>query len=73
MNFATGHSGYAGRTISQMIAEKLDKRAKALHRKESERERGRCEGMAAALGVLRSTSMAEEIERSSDRLGFSWG
>lgn len=67
------HGGYHGRTISQMIAEKLDKRAKVLHKNDSERERGRCEGMAAALGVLRSTSMAEEIERSGDRLGFSWG
>jgi hypothetical protein len=68
VNIETTHSGYAGRSLIERIEARLDKRRKAFSDTKSERDKGRCEGIAIALSVLRSSSMAEEIARSSERM-----
>ena len=71
------HGGYAGRSIGERIAEQMDKRRKKMEKLVLQRdsveyatERGRYEGLGAALALLRSSSLNEEIERSNERLGI---
>jgi hypothetical protein len=56
----------------------MDKRRKVLEdmvlqrgTEEYSLNRGRYEGLAAALAILRSSSVGEEVERSNERLGIS--
>jgi len=74
----------AGRTIIQRIEQQMDKRRKAMDdlynkgkvnpsqqiARDYLQNKGRYEGLAAALALLRSTSVPEEISRSNDRLGL---
>ena len=72
------HGGYAGRSIIERIQQQMDKRRKVLEdmvlqrgTEEYNLNRGRYEGLAAALAILRSSSVGEEVERSNERLGIS--
>lgn len=79
-NKATGE--FAGRTLIQRIEAQMDKRRKALEDIVVEHginwtqepdwnlQRGRYEGFAATLAILRNSSVAQEILRSNNRLGI---
>lgn len=74
---AQTHGGYGGRTIGDRIAQQMDKRRKKMENLVTQRdsveyatEKGRYEGLGAALAILRSSSIQEEIERSNERLGI---
>ena len=77
------HGGYAGRSIIEKIEEQMDKRRKALAQMIIDKggdvrntpdyvlNKGRYEGFAATLALLRyPSSMKEEIARSNERLGI---
>lgn len=74
------HGGYAGRSLIERIQEQMDKRRKTLEdiivsggSTDSEGyiiNKGRYEGMAAALAILRSSSLKEEVAQSNSRLGI---
>lgn len=76
------HGGYAGRTLINRIEAQMDKRRKVMEdfvvehgtdfmaSAEYAVRRGRYEGLAAALAILRSSSLPVEIERSNERLGI---
>lgn len=76
------HGGFKGPTIIQRIEKQMDKRRKVLEdtvvklgtdapeSNEWQRNRGRYEGLAAAIALLRSSSVEHEIERSNERLGI---
>ena len=77
------HSGFAGRSLIERIQAQMDKRRKTFggmliqHGKaECESmhdywiEKGRYEGLGAALAILRSSSLKHEVERSNERLGI---
>lgn len=75
-------AGAQGLSLIQRIERQMDKRRKAMedyiveHGSEKidsatyHLQRGRYEGLAAALAILRSSSMQQEILRSNDRLGI---
>jgi hypothetical protein len=72
-----------GRTLIQRIEIQMDKRRSSMEKLVLEQgsdvresfpwalQRGRYEGFAATLSILRSTSVQEEISRSNERLGIS--
>lgn len=77
------HGGFAGRSIIERIEAQMDKRRKTLEDmviKHGMEEcllstvyiinKGRYEGLSAALAILRSSSVTEEIARSNERLGI---
>lgn len=76
------HGGYAGRTLIQRIEFQMDKRRKVMerivigkgmgwdHDREFLLNKGRYEGFAATLALLRSSSVTEEVSRSNERLGI---
>lgn len=80
------HGGYGGRTLIQRIEAQMDKRRKVMERmvvengmpndlppdqrREYYTNNGRYEGLAAALAILRSSSVPHEISRSNERLGI---
>lgn len=78
----SSHGGFGGRTLIQRIEIQMDKRRKTLEDLVIQRgtdtmgsaeyslQRGRYEGLAAALAILRSSSVGHEIERSNERLGI---
>ncbi|QGJ90118.1 hypothetical protein HWC80_gp094 [Mycobacterium phage Indlulamithi] len=65
-----------GRTLINRIEAQMDKRRKAMENhyvatgQQDTINRGRYEGLAAALAILRSSSVAVEYERSNERLGI---
>lgn len=76
----SSHGGYAGKSIIERIEIQMDKRRKAMEKilvgtgnpleAQYLTERGRYEGLAAALALLRSSTVAVEISRSNERLGI---
>lgn len=80
--FKYGHSGFAGPSLIERIQEQMDKRRKALAKmiidqgsavRTSEEyilNKGRYEGFAATLAILRSSSLKNEIALSNERLGI---
>jgi hypothetical protein len=78
----TSHGGNAGRSLIERIEIQMDKRRKTMEdlvvkhgtgasaSLEYVQNQGRYEGLAAALSLLRSSSVAEEIKRSDERLGI---
>lgn len=77
------HGGYAGRTLIERIESQMDKRRKIMedmvikHGMEEcllstvyIENKGRWQGLAAALAILRSSSLSNEIERCNERLGI---
>ena len=71
------HGGYGGRTIINRLEQQMDKRRKKMENLVTQRdsveyatERGRYEGIGASIALMRSSSLAEEIERSNERLGI---
>jgi hypothetical protein len=76
------HGGFAGRSLIERIEAQMDKRRKRMegmvvqHGLENldmrlyNMDRGRYEGLAAALAILRSSSVAQEVSRSNERLGI---
>lgn len=65
---ATGHSVPHGKSLVEKIEEKLDLTIKAADPDAPDsRAWGRVEGVAAALGILRSSSTKDEISRSIAR------
>lgn len=72
MNTNYTHTGITGKTLVQKIEDKLDKAYDdwidgADSGLSNERRLGRAEGVAAALGILRSTTTSEEMDRAEDR------
>lgn len=81
----SSHGGYAGRSLIDRIRAQMDKRRKVLEdiyiqypedsdvnildSKEYLLNKGRWEGLAAALAILRSSSVAQEISESNQRIG----
>ena len=68
----TGHSVPHGKTLIEKIQDKADQAYKSWDNKRElprDREFGRVEGVCAALGILRGTSTATEIEHVKERLG----
>jgi hypothetical protein len=78
----SSHGGFGGRTLIQRIEIQADKRRKSMEDLIIQRgtdtmgsadyslQKGRYEGLLAALALLRSSSVAHEIERSNERLGI---
>ena len=75
------HPSQGGRTLIQRIEIQMDKRRKVMEDIRVEHglsakygelvlNQGRYEGLAAALAVLRSSSVSQEISRSNERLGI---
>ena len=76
------HAVPPGRSLIERIQAQMDKRRKVMeelviqHGLETPSHpeylvnKGRYEGMAASLALLRSSSVAEEIRRSTERLGI---
>lgn len=77
------HGGYGGPTLISRIEKQMDKRRKIMEDmviKHGMEEcllsevytvnKGRWQGLGAALAILRSSSMSEEIERCNERLGI---
>jgi hypothetical protein len=80
------HAVAPGRSIIERIQAQMDKRRKVIEKsrieqgwpgdmnseqmREFHKNQGRYEGLAAALALLRSSSVAFEIERSNERLGI---
>jgi hypothetical protein len=74
--------GYAGKSIIQRLEVQMDKRRKTMEKRviqvgsdapkdlEYVVNKGRYEGIAAALAIMRSSSVAHEIEQSNGRLGI---
>lgn len=77
------HGGFGGPTLISRIEKQMDKRRKTLEgcvirdgaqapeTLDWQRNKGRYEGLALALSILRSSSMNHEIERSNERIGFN--
>lgn len=77
------HQVPPGRSLIERIESQMDKRRKAMRdlivqQGSNVREtyvfalqKGRYEGMAGSLAILRSSSMQQELERSNERLGIS--
>lgn len=70
-----------GRSLIERIQIQMDKRRKTMERIAVETElpmpceewllnKGRYEGLAAALAILRSSSVAHEVSLSNERLGI---
>lgn len=82
MKLKNSHSGLKGPTLINKIENQMDKRRKwledfvvrngghGMHSSEYSQQRGRYEGLAAALAILRSSSVNEEYNRSNSRLGI---
>lgn len=82
MKLKNSHGGFGGKTLINRIEIQMDKRRKwmedfvvrnggqGMHSDTYSIERGRYEGFAAALAILRSSSLEHEIERSNSRLGI---
>lgn len=77
------HGGYTGPTLINKIEAQMDKRRKAMEEMVIQHgveacsassvyitNKGRYEGLAAALAILRSSGVREEINRSNERLGI---
>lgn len=74
---------FAGRSLIERIQAQMDKRRKVLEDIVVQQgvdsktqadyliNKGRYEGMAASLAILRSSSVAEEIRCSNERLGIT--
>lgn len=76
MNFNSSHGGFEGKSLIEKIRDKLDKARDTWKEFEAEddeqdasrnRSHGRCEGLAAALGILRGTSTKHEMEECESR------
>lgn len=80
----TQQGRHAGRSLIERIELQMDKRRKAmedilveskhvapLNDPEYIINKGRYEGLAASLALLRSSSVLHEIERSNERLGIA--
>jgi hypothetical protein len=76
---AKARGGFAGQSLVEKIRDKLDDAIISLREGErlgfqgnlnADRAYGRVEGVAAALGILRSTSTTSEIEEAKERLGL---
>lgn len=77
-----GHSVPKGRSLIERIEAQMDKRRKTMEdlvvkyginwtlEPEWNLQRGRYEGLAAALAILRTSSVQSEIMRSNERLGI---
>lgn len=74
------HGGFHGPTLIQRIEKQMDKRRKVMEDifvqgkaggKDYFINRGRYEGFAATLAILRTSSVKHEIERSNERLGIN--
>lgn len=71
------HGGYTGRTLIHRIEIQMDKRRKAMEDNFVSTgepdiiNKGRYEGFAASLAILRSSSVEHEVERSNERLGIN--
>jgi len=76
------HPGLKGRTLIERIEIQMDKRRKAMEKLILEKglaasgfdyviQKGRYEGFAASLAILRSSSVEHEISRSNERLGIT--
>lgn len=75
-------AGAQGASLIERIERQMDKRRKSMetfivdngsdqiHQPAYQLDRGRYEGLAAALSILRSSSMQQEVSRSNDRLGI---
>ena len=78
-----GHPGIQGPTIINKIEKQMDKRRKVMENIVVEKglgvsgdpeyllNQGRYEGLAAAIALLRSSNVPDEIARSNERLGIS--
>lgn len=77
------HPGLKGPTLIERIQRQMDKRRNAIEKHRAKDgvllreamdpqtlEQGRYEGIAAALAILRSSSMQHEIDCSNERLGI---
>lgn len=85
MKLKNSHPGLKGRTLIERIEIQMDKRRKTMekmvidggsavvyqHDPEYMLNKGRYEGFAATLAILRSSSVTEEISRSDERLGIN--
>lgn len=73
------HGNYQGRSLINRIEAQMDKRRKTMEEiycnggepLAHALQKGRYEGIAASLAILRSSSVQEEISRSNKRLGIS--
>lgn len=71
MELSNGHGGYAGRTLQVVIQESLDKGLLDFDDAtgvESLKLQGYVAGIAKALGILRGSSVATEVENARQRL-----
>lgn len=77
------HGGYAGRSIIERIEQQMDKRRKIMEDMVIKHgmhdcllstvyveNKGRWQGLGAALAILRSSSLSFEIQRCNERLGI---
>ena len=85
MKLKNSHPGGKGRSLIERIETQMDKRRKAMEdlvvrggssvvsqgNSEYLINKGRYEGFAATLAILRSSSVSHEIERSDERLGIN--
>jgi len=75
------HGGYCGRSLIERIEQQMDKRRGIMESMVEKNgiekcllstvyvvNKGRYEGLAAALAILRSSSFSEEVNRSNERL-----
>lgn len=73
---------YAGKSLIERIEIQMDKRRKSMEDKVIQEglnapndpeyliNKGRYEGFAASIAILRSSSVAHEVSRSNERLGI---
>ncbi|AYN58039.1 hypothetical protein HWB90_gp100 [Mycobacterium phage Fowlmouth] len=75
----TSHGGYAGRSLIERIQQQMDKRRNKMEdsfveygpdSKQYLLNKGRYEGFAATLAILRSSSLEHEVQCSNERLGI---
>jgi hypothetical protein len=72
------HSVKPGRSIIERLEIQMDKRRKQMEKilieigagKEHTLNKGRYEGLALAISIMRNSSIPHEIERSNERLGI---
>lgn len=83
MKLIDTHGGFGGKTLINKIEMQMDKRRKIMEDMVTKHgmtecvnsevyiaNKGRYEGFAAALSILRSSNIREEMERSNSRLGI---
>ena len=82
MKLKNSSPGLRGPTLIELIQKQMDKRRIAMEDKVIQKgveaksdsgyliNKGRYEGMAASLAILRSSSIGHEISRSNERLGI---